>query len=1047
MAAPRKKKAPKPEPQKLVDMLTTAQRAIVQHREGPLLAGAVAGSGKSSCMVERVAHLVQHGVLLSRICIVAFNVSAAEDLNRKLKKRLKGVPGVDLSAHPARTLHSLALMVFKSDDENEATRVGNVEPFWTKAIREAHAALGITDADVDLVKEFSSKVRNDYLPSPDFVGDFDIRKLHSDLVAAADATIESKKAPKLSLAQLLEVFCKADRARRAGRVTGTDGFAFATFDDILWEAARIMEHNAGLRDVWQRRYDHVIVDEAQDLCEAQWQLIELIAAGHRNLVVVGDVAQCVAAGTLVSTPTDARRIEDLASGDVILAFRNGHNRPQRVDKSWSTGLRRCVTINTKSGHRLTMSVDHRLWTTTPDIRRPGEMLVYMMYRSGFGFRIGITNRAMNSAQNQWGNRLNSEGAERLWIVAYGQDREDALFRETSLSLTYAIPTALFNAAHRGLNQERVDAIFAAFGENGRRLLADLDLSFDYPHWMSGSTSGLRTAKIVSRSTRRVVRVTSHGPKGTGVRLEWSGGREVDIKGLGVNIRPAKKGGNVILKLFASHRAATAFAAQLAERAGASVIDVLSCSDALTSAGLHGGSAKTRNLRLCTAGSLYVGMAVPVQTNEGYRIEEIVDLERVTAECFDLSVNDAETFYGNGILTHNCLYSFRGARPEHVISFADRWGSTAIYMEENFRSGGDILACGNRVLDAMDGDSKLPMHLKPTRGVPGFVGRMVSDTPITEASALALACAAQKQRGREWRDMAILIRLNAQSKDIELEFFRKKVPLRMISGTSFFSLKEAKTMLGYFRLILGKANEDDLYIAITSPGRYLGKAFVESVARVDNSVGDWVERIPRCDAYAGRAADTARQFVEQIKEWRSSMLRGATPSQLLTRIIEQTQYTQWHVKEQAEGNESSTFVDTMARIRSFTEEFESVESMLTMVDEMRAQQRAAAQSRNAVAVITVHACKGLEWPVTFIPGLTSQHWPVPWGTEREELRCFYVAVTRARDECWISTYARSGNVDDKPIGPSSYLDFVPASEGVPALPPPPPSADPGQLSLI
>lgn len=684
--AAKKKKAPKVEPPKLVDLLTPAQRAIVHHGDGPLLAGAVAGCGKTSCMVERVAHLVERGALLNRICIVAFNVAAAEDLNRKLKKRLKGIPGVDLETDPARTLHSLALLVFKSDEANRSVRFGNVEPLWTKAIREAHQALGITTPDVDLVKEFASKVRNDYLPAEPVFEPFDVKKLHPDVFAAAQVIVESKKSPKLSITELLQVFCKADNARRAGRVTGSDGFAFATFDDILWEAARLLESNARLRQVWQKRYDHIVVDEAQDLCEAQWQLIELLASGHRNIVVVADPAQA-------------------------------------------------------------------------------------------------------------------------------------------------------------------------------------------------------------------------------------------------------------------------------------------------------------------------------------------------------------------------LYGFRGARPEHVISFAERWRGQAIYMEENFRSGSDILDAANRVLDAMDDDAKLPMHLKPTRGVTGYVGRMRSDTPSAEASAIASACATQKGMGREWKEMAILIRLNSQSKDLELEFFRQKVPLRMVSGTSFFSLKEAKTMLSYFRLIAGKAEEDDLYNAITSPSRFLGKAFVEAVARVSNEPGDWIERIPKSSVWRGREQDPAYQFVEQVKEWRASSLRGATPSQLLDRILDKTQYTQWHLKEQADSDESSTFVDTMDRIRSFTEEFNTVDEMLVTVDEMRAQQRSAAQSRNAVTVITIHQAKGLEWPVTFVPGLTNQNWPVPWGEEREELRCFYVALTRARDECWISTYTNKGDIDAKPVYPSTYLRFVPPSEGEPSLPALAPNSSAEQLRLI
>lgn len=659
-----KRKPKKAEPTPVGDLLTSAQRAVVNHTTGPLLAGAVAGAGKSTTLIERVAALYQHGTPLNRICLVAFNVSAAEDLNRKLKKRLKNVDTGEEDKEVARTLHSLALQIFKSEEQNRYMKLDTSGSLWSKAIREAHKSLGYGFTDVDTVKAFASKVRNDYIacdPTLARLGHFD-----ADLLAAAEMTLRKKREPMFGSAEdVVRVFLEADRIRYSGEVSSGDG-AFIDFDALVWEATRMLERDDGLRTVWQRRFDFILVDEAQDLCEAQWRMVEMLAEQHHNIVVVGDPAQA-------------------------------------------------------------------------------------------------------------------------------------------------------------------------------------------------------------------------------------------------------------------------------------------------------------------------------------------------------------------------LYRFRGARPERLLDFMNRWpGAHGSYMEHNFRSGSDILVAGNIVLDRMDATQKLPMHLVCTRDEKGFVGVLVEKEPRDEAAAIMRACHAQKAAGREWRDMAILVRLNAQTKDIELQAFKAEVPIRMVSGSSFFTLPETKAMLGYFRVLLGQADEDDLLVAVSNPSRYLGRAFVEQVKRAVPNVdqpSDWLEAIP--NSYGWREP-RAQQFVQQMREWRSSMKRGATPAQLLERILETTHYAEWHMRERADvdsANNANSFSATLERVREFMADFESVEQMLTTVDKMRAAQRSAAQSRNAVTVSTVHVAKGLEWGVVFVPGLVANVWPTPWGQINDELRCFYVAVTRARDILWLSRYEVGNPLEAKDSEPSTFLQML------------------------
>lgn len=676
----RKKAAAKPKPVAIYDLLTRAQKQVVDHGHGPLLAGAVAGAGKSTTLIERVAKLVANGVPLGRICLVAFNVAAAADLNKKLKKRLKDVDVGDDKVDVARTLHSLALAIFKSDTANQQTFLDHTGSLWPKAIQGAFDQLSLTkeERDVELLKKFTSKVRNDYIPCDPML--LRLGHVPTDLLAAAHVTIQSRKLARITDPKLLvNAFATANQLRQAGDVKGADGRPFVTFDDILWEAVRAFDRDEALLARWQARYDHIIVDEAQDLCETQWLLVEHLSRKHRCVVVVGDPAQA-------------------------------------------------------------------------------------------------------------------------------------------------------------------------------------------------------------------------------------------------------------------------------------------------------------------------------------------------------------------------LYRFRGARPERLLSFADRWGGARVYMQENFRSGSDILDCANRALDAMPEETKLPMHLAPTRGTTGSVKLMQSTDSRAEADAIARACVALVKEGREWRDAAILVRMNDQTMDLELQCFLQRVPVRMVSGASFFSLHETKVMLAYLRIIHGHADRDDLLLSVTNPSRYLGRKFVDEVAAAcGDGDGDWIDKVAQSRAGGQRG----EQFVAQMREWRRAMLRGSTPLQLVNEILERTDFARWQAQEKADDDVASNLSTNLNRVRDFCGDFNTVEELLRTVEEVQAAQRAAAASRNAVTISTVHQAKGLEWPVVFIPGVTADRWPVPWGEEADELRCWYVALTRARDECWVSTYSQTSDLAQDEVKASKFLAMIQPSLAPPPASPPVPAT---QLAL-
>jgi superfamily I DNA/RNA helicase len=372
-----------------------------------------------------------------------------------------------------------------------------------------------------------------------------------------------------------------------------------------------------------------------------------------------------------------------------------------------------------------------------------------------------------------------------------------------------------------------------------------------------------------------------------------------------------------------------------------------------------------------------------------------------------------------------IYTFRGARPENFLGFDKTWSNTRrVYMDANFRSGHDIIRVANVVLDKIPEEQKLPMRLQPTRPEAGFVGYRETDDPRDEARDIAINIQKHKDAGVEWRDQAILVRRNDQSGVLELALLKAKIPARIVRGHSFFASREAKTALAYLRLIANRADEDDFETAIMNPPKYLGRVFIDKILFAWQVGLDWLDVMDAAPIVSDRRYNgNARDFMGKIRELRLSFAKGATPLQLFTKVCEKMNWDRWvgsDLKEASPDNDAAMNFD---RVRDFLSDFDDLPSLLTTIDELKTAQRAAAASRNAVAISTAHGCKGLEYQIVYIAGMVDKIWPTGWsGSDLvDERRVFYVAVTRARDELWFMGYRFKDSEATEGAIRSPYLD--------------------------
>ena len=386
------------------------------------------------------------------------------------------------------------------------------------------------------------------------------------------------------------------------------------------------------------------------------------------------------------------------------------------------------------------------------------------------------------------------------------------------------------------------------------------------------------------------------------------------------------------------------------------------------------------------------------------VDEAQDLNRAQQELVQAIASKSTNFMVVGDMAQ-CIYVWRGAYPEFLSDFQDDFPTARVVrMVRNYRSGRRIIDCANTILDMMPDSIRLGMRIVAEREDLGFVNYRVLQDTESEAQSVADNLRKHNEQGVDWRDMAVLVRTVAQTKAIEMAMLDAKIPTRMVSGQSFFALRETKILLAYIRVALGPASKEEFGYAVMYQSRFLGKAFVQKIverAADPESAQDWVD-IVRCalPVLDPRQRDAAEQWVTLMLRLRGKHdLTGETPHRLLLEVLEVTQFRAWATNaDDVEADSAAN--ENIDRVVEFVAEFPTGKQLFARLSELHEQQRASAAARNTVSVSTVHRAKGLEWKVVFIVGMAKGTFPISDGVAEED-RIAYVAVTRAKDELWIS----------------------------------------------
>jgi DNA helicase-2/ATP-dependent DNA helicase PcrA len=369
-----------------------------------------------------------------------------------------------------------------------------------------------------------------------------------------------------------------------------------------------------------------------------------------------------------------------------------------------------------------------------------------------------------------------------------------------------------------------------------------------------------------------------------------------------------------------------------------------------------------------------------------------------------------------------IYGWRGAEVEHILRFAQDWpDARVVRLEENYRSTAAILDLANRLI--AHNRKRHDKVLRPARpgGEKPRIDQHKDET--IEAQAVAADIARRlKDPGVEPRDFAILFRTNEQPRAFESELRRLKLPYVLVGGMSFFDRKEVRDLVAYLKVLNNPRDEVALLRIINNPPRGIGAKAVEALlARaVSQGVPLWevlvkLADVPDLPPSSGPAIEA---FTRLINEFRARASKGPF-APLLRELIARIGYEAELRRLYAEPEEQSARWSSVEEVVNSLAAYEAREdadeppSLAGFLGELMVSDRDAGDEkekqlkRDAIALMTLHAAKGLEFPYVYMvgmeEGLLPHHRSVAAEGEAidEERRLCYVGITRAKERLTLS----------------------------------------------
>ena len=386
-----------------------------------------------------------------------------------------------------------------------------------------------------------------------------------------------------------------------------------------------------------------------------------------------------------------------------------------------------------------------------------------------------------------------------------------------------------------------------------------------------------------------------------------------------------------------------------------------------------------------------------------------------------------------------IYSFRGANYRNILNFEkDYKDAKTILLEENYRSTSTILDAANQVI--RNNKMRKDKNLWTSRGVGEKIKYYRAYNERDEAQYVTRKIKELVHKDVPYKDIAVLYRTNAQSRVLEEEMLKEKLPYKVVGSVYFYSRKEIKDLIAYLRLIHNSRDNVSLLRVINTPKRGIGLKTIENLTVKADSEG-----LSIYDVISSGKELEFKNMIEKLKE----ISKDLTLTELIDKVLDAS-----GMKKELESEdtlEAEIRLENLEEFKSITKSFEEREGLISLEEflleiSLISDVEDYKNDPNRISLMTIHSVKGLEFPHVFVVGMEEGIFPhmnslMENSEIEEERRLCYVAITRAKDDLHlvnarrrtlfgneqINTVSRFINEINKDLLESNVEDELPKKE--------------------
>ena len=377
-----------------------------------------------------------------------------------------------------------------------------------------------------------------------------------------------------------------------------------------------------------------------------------------------------------------------------------------------------------------------------------------------------------------------------------------------------------------------------------------------------------------------------------------------------------------------------------------------------------------------------------------------------------------------------IYGWRGAEVDNILRFEEDFpGAKVIRLERNYRSNGHILAAASQLI--AHNKARLGKTLFTDRDLGRPVGLVGVWDDEEEARAIGAEIEAQRKAGRRLSEIAILVRASFQMRAFEDRFVTLGLPYRVIGGPRFYERQEIRDAIAYLEVTLNPANDLKFERIINVPKRGIGESTVRRLVELARaraiSLYAAARDIVDSEELAGKTRKALADLIATFERWRAQVT-GMKHTELAELILDESGYTQMWQHDRSP--QAQARLENLKELVRFMHEFETLQGFLEHVSLVMDADGAEAGDR--VSLMTLHAAKGLEFEVVFLPGWEEGLFPHQRSLDEngnagleEERRLAYVGMTRAKQLAKISFAQNRRNRGLwQAAAPSRFVDELP-----------------------